>query len=333
MADDASEVPSRRTSAPDDELTKRLTEAVDAIDAARAAITQVADVRAAFGLGGRSDLTPEEWQEASARLGAALARLRIGMALVNDWFGLRTAQERLLRYLLAHRGQVISGEALAGVAAIYEWARRVRELRVEQGWPIESGLSNGSLKPNEYLLNAERPNQALADKWRLAQAHRRSGGSGKDRLLRFLTAIHPAAADQEQLGYVARIPSWQRRMRELDEEGWQIRSNVDEPELAPGTYRLASTTRRPPRARQAIALRYKILERDRFTCQDCQARRGDPGIRLEVHHKRLVSQGGDNSATNLVTLCDGCHAGRHAVLRGTTDDELRRPEVEGRYAD
>jgi 5-methylcytosine-specific restriction endonuclease McrA len=156
-------------------------------------------------------------------------------------------------------------------------------------------------------------------------------GSGKTRLLEYLTAISPEAADQEQLSYVAKITSWQRRVRELEEEGWDVRSNIDEPNLAPGTYHMASVVQGPARARQAIRLRYEVLERDQFTCRDCGAVRGTLGVRLEVHHKKMVSQGGDNDPKNLITLCDGCHAGRHAVARGVTRDELKDPSAERRY--
>ena len=116
----------------------------------------------------------------------------------------------------------------------------------------------------------------LAAAWRTANEIRKRPGAAKTRLLALLQALSPSSADQDQLTYVAKIKSWQRRVRELDEEGWEIRSNIDEPELAPGSYRIATLVRRPPRARQAIKLRYEILERDKFTCQDCGRKRGDP---------------------------------------------------------
>lgn len=277
------------------------------------------------------ELTPDDWQEVSARLGVYMHDAREAMATVNRVLGLNSAEVRLLRYLLRHVNQALPGEALHGVAAIHEWARRLRELRVEHCWPIESGVNRSDLGSDEYRLIADVPDVALAQRWRTAKEMRGLPGSAKTRLLAYLTAISPEAADQEQLTHVAKITSWQRRIRELEEEGWDVRSNIDEPSLPPGTYRMASVVQGPARARQAIRLRYEVLERDEFTCHDCGAARGTPGTRLEVHHKQMVSQGGGNDPDNLITLCDGCHAGRHAVARGVTRDELKDPGAEKRY--
>lgn len=52
-----------------------------------------------------------------------------------------------------------------------------------------------------------------------------------------------------------------------------------------------------------------VLERDGWTCRECgeKAPRGE----LDVHHLIPRSAGGEDVASNCVTLCDGCHAGRH----------------------
>jgi ATP-dependent DNA helicase RecQ len=52
-----------------------------------------------------------------------------------------------------------------------------------------------------------------------------------------------------------------------------------------------------------------VLERDGWRCRECgeQAPRGE----LDVHHLIPRSAGGEDVASNCVTLCDGCHAGRH----------------------
>lgn len=52
-----------------------------------------------------------------------------------------------------------------------------------------------------------------------------------------------------------------------------------------------------------------VLGRDGWTCRDCgeEAPRGE----LDVHHLIPRSAGGEDVAGNCVTLCDGCHAGRH----------------------
>jgi 5-methylcytosine-specific restriction endonuclease McrA len=45
----------------------------------------------------------------------------------------------------------------AAGAAVSEWARRLRELRDEEGWPIRSHNDDARLKPGEYLLESSPP--------------------------------------------------------------------------------------------------------------------------------------------------------------------------------
>jgi 5-methylcytosine-specific restriction endonuclease McrA len=58
-------------------------------------------------------------------------------------------------FLLANVGKVVSSaeiqEASGGVA---EWARRLRELRDESGWPILSHNDSADLKPGQYLMES-----------------------------------------------------------------------------------------------------------------------------------------------------------------------------------
>lgn len=269
-------------------------------------------------------------QDCLAEVGEQTAELRAAAAEANKIFGFTSGQQRLLHYLRRNIGEVCNGSQLAGVSCIGEWARRIRELRVEHGWPIESCVQRPDLLRDQYVLVRDAPDVEIAAAWRLANSIRhRTDLSGKERALMYLKELSPKPADQDQLSYVAKIKSWQRRIRELDEDGWQIRSNIDEPELAPGSYRLATLTRRSARATQAIKLRYKILDRDDFTCQDCGAKRGDPGVRLQVHHILPRHLNGTDDPDNLVTLCAACHAGRHALLAGqNTVDELLNTDVE-----
>src|SRR5687768_10085859 len=59
--------------------------------------------------------------------------------------GLRSGKARLLDYLRRYKGELIDGEELMVVSGIGEWARRVRQLRVEEGWPILSGVTVAEL--------------------------------------------------------------------------------------------------------------------------------------------------------------------------------------------
>jgi hypothetical protein len=52
-----------------------------------------------------------------------------------------SARDRILAYLLKYPYQIVDGDELAVISGISEWARRVRELRVEFGWWIYSGYT------------------------------------------------------------------------------------------------------------------------------------------------------------------------------------------------
>jgi 5-methylcytosine-specific restriction endonuclease McrA len=53
-------------------------------------------------------------------------------------------------------------------------------------------------------------------------------------------------------------------------------------------------------------LRQRILRRDSWRCQCCGTMSS-----LEVHHKQFLSQSGDDSEENLITLCICCHGEIH----------------------
>lgn len=90
------------------------------------------------------------------------------------------------------------------------------------------------------------------------------------------------------------------------------------------------------RGRDAYSTR--ILYRDNFTCQRCgefHADRSEFNVpipvsdgSLEVHHIVPVSEGGDDSPGNLVTLCHECHK---AVHRELFQKEIEEAEKEVPY--
>jgi hypothetical protein len=51
------------------------------------------------------------------------------------------ARDRIAGYFSRYPLQIIDGEELMVVSGISEWARRVRELRVQFGWAIYSGVT------------------------------------------------------------------------------------------------------------------------------------------------------------------------------------------------
>jgi len=67
------------------------------------------------------------------------------------------------------------------------------------------------------------------------------------------------------------------------------------------------TTGRDP----SLRLRFKVLSRDRFTCQHCGASPAKMlGVELHVDHKLAWSKGGETVLANLQTLCSKCNLGK-----------------------
>lgn len=72
------------------------------------------------------------------------------------------ARKKLRAFFEKHVGEVVTSEQLRKVAEISEWARRVRELRDEEGMQILSHNDRDDLKPNEYLLETLVPRPVIA---------------------------------------------------------------------------------------------------------------------------------------------------------------------------
>ena len=259
-------------------------------------------------------------------------------------FGLRPratrgegGRQKILAYLKAHVGEEVSGEELAAASGIHEWARRLRELRVEHGYAITE------VGDSVYRMESVEPDGERARRWTAANTIRRFNGSAMDRIEAFLRAFEGEVVSRDQIDYVATIKEGSRRVRELrDEHGWPINSHIDEPELRPGEYRLVSADpadRRDPRQRlYPEGLRERVFARDDYTCQECKRNRdqalaaGDTRFYLEIHHKKAVAEELDalspdelNDQQNLVTLCHADHLAETAAFQ-----ERRRRERQGR---
>jgi len=72
------------------------------------------------------------------------------------------ARNKLRTYFLYHIGQVLDSDTLREVAGISEWARRVRELRNEEGYQILTHNDRSDLKPGQYVLEDPKPQPAFA---------------------------------------------------------------------------------------------------------------------------------------------------------------------------
>ena len=241
----------------------------------------------------------------------------------------------ILSHLQDHVGQWLDGEELAVVSGIGEWARRVRELRVEQGYDIVE-------HEGKYLLKDAEPNAELAARWQQMNRIRRMSGGAPSRIKAFLKVFVGEVVTRDDIDYVAKIKEGSRRARELrDELGWPLESYFEDPLLKPGEYRLVSfddDDLMDPRQRlYGEKLRARIFERDEFTCQNCGQNRvkaeaaGDRRFYLEVHHRNALADQLDalppeqlNDESNLVTYCHRCHHRETAEFQARRRSERRR---------
>jgi biotin operon repressor len=244
-------------------------------------------------------------------------------------------RKKILDYLKARAGTPVAGEELATISDIGEWARRVRELRVQEGWDITE--LGGSL----YRLESPQRDEERARKWQLLNGLRRRKGSVESRVRAVLEAFVGEVLTRDEIDYVGRRKEATRRLRELrDEEGWPIETHVDDPSLKPGEYRLASSDpndfRDPLQRLYDDDVRERVFERDNYTCQVC-GRDRDSALRagatrfwLELHHKVAVAdelaelpKSERNKIENLVTLCHDDHVKETGKLQRRKREERR----------
>ena len=247
------------------------------------------------------------------------------------------ARGRLLAYLRRFPGEVIDGDELMVVSGIGEYARRIRELRVEEGWPILAGRTVNEMResiegdlfadellprmrPDQYVLQRDAQDRDAAFRWRLANQIRKSDAGVRDKLLRFFRANVGQQVTSEELRYVAGDRSeWARRARELrTEDGWPVVTKfTGDPTLAMGVYVLARDEQAPAHDRHISELtRREVMRRDAWSCRwrGCGWPEGFPpsDVRfLEAHHVEHHASGGSNDADNLVTLCNLHHDEAH----------------------
>jgi hypothetical protein len=261
----------------------------------------------------------------------------LGCSLISE-DGVASARERIVLYFRKYPKQVLDGDELMVVSGIGEWARRVRELRVQHGWRIASGvtlhetveeegpealedLGVTRIKPDQYILLDEDQDREAAYRWHVANEIRETQLSVRNKILAFFRRNIGKSVTNEELRYVANNRSeWARRVRELrTEEGWPIATRTTgRPDLPIGVYILPVDRQEEPHDRNiSDVTRGRVLRRDRFTCQDCgwsqeQWHPADPRF-LELHHLRAHAQRGENIEANLITLCNVCHDQRHRV--------------------
>ncbi len=72
------------------------------------------------------------------------------------------AKTRLREHFLSNIGRIMDSDELREVSGNQsEWARRVRELRTEEGFQILTHNDRSELKPGQYLLENPKPEPAF----------------------------------------------------------------------------------------------------------------------------------------------------------------------------
>ncbi|SRR6266545_6320424 len=263
---------------------------------------------------------PDEIRAEVKRLASLLGSLRqLSKLRLVGLTEAGAARDRILAYLRLLSGQVIDGRELQMVGGIQEFARRVRELRVEYGFNIATGYSRADLRPDQYVLESNEPDREAAEKWRAANQVRRTGGSARDRILTLLKTFVGKPVSGEQIAYVAKVREEGRRVRELRREyGWRVVTRqTGRPDLPAGVYVLESLDQLPAHDRRVPDDVYDgVLRRDAFGCRYCgwslQYRKSAERRQfLEVHHIEHHQHGGGNNPENLITLCNVHHDEAH----------------------
>ena len=257
--------------------------------------------------------TPAELRKRVVEMVGVYRELReFGLAHVTGMLPYRSASERILEYLRLFPGTDIEGEELEVVSGISEYARRVREWRIEFGWPIkhEKGV---------YRLERNEPDASKADLWRTLNSIRRSGPSARDKMLAVFKALPVVTVVKTaQLRYVTEGKDM-RRVRELRTQfGWRIMTRqTGVPTLKPGEYILADALPVEEHDRNIDDSTYvAVLQRDHQKCRKCawhpiERAAGDPRQYIEVHHITYHVAGGSNELDNLITLCNVHHRQLH----------------------
>jgi hypothetical protein len=253
----------------------------------------------------------------------------LGKALIPAEYS-SAARDRILYYFRTYPGTVINGDELLVVSGIQEYARRLRELRVQFGWAIASGVTIHemdqdereevpdelrNMRPSEYVLLRAEQDRDAAHRWNTANAIRKQGGSVRDKILAFLKANIGLGVTNEELRYVAGDKTeWARRVRELRTEfGWPIvTKTTGRPDLGIGVYLLQADRQSPEHDRKIPdEVRREVLRRDGYKCRECgwspdEWNPSDPR-HLELHHVEHHAKGGQNVEGNLKTVCTVCH--------------------------
>lgn len=262
----------------------------------------------------------------------------LGSSLILDDKA-NSGAERIISYLLKYPKILVHGDELMVVAGISEYARRIRELRVQKGWKILSGKTlkdlvederqeigslvndTSDIKPDTYILLSCQQDRDAAYRWNLANEIRKSDLSVQNKILKYLRANVGKEVTGEELTYLAKNRSeWARRVRELrTEQGWPVATQSSgRSDLPVGVYVLESDKQAKVHDRKIPdPIRIQALDRDQYRCRQCNwnHKNSNPADKvrnlLELHHIEHHASGGSNTLENLITLCNVCHDDVH----------------------
>jgi hypothetical protein len=237
----------------------------------------------------------------------------------------RAGRERIRLYMVRYVGVSLDAIELEVVSGISDYGRRIRELRVEEGYAIISGPQDEeetglSLQRNQYMLLRPEPDLTAARRWHIANKIRREPGGSQDRMLRYLQANVGQIVTTEELAYVGKAIAFARRVRELrTEQGYAVATRfTGRPDLRPGEYVLEVAERvgEPHDRNIPRAVEEAVYQRDHNTCRICgwdrsQWAKQDPRF-LEIHHVEHHANRGPNIPANLLVICNRCHDNIHA---------------------
>ena len=218
-------------------------------------------------------------QESRDQVVDALSRLRLA---VTRLYGSdqrpraaagKGARQLILDYLLDNAGEWVEGDELAAVSGIGEWARRVRELRVESGYQIDEDHGR-------YRLASAEADASRRDRWLAVTFAREVEGQPIDRVRFLLEHLVGIAVASAELDRVARAKSGAALARSLRmDEQWPVECPGDAPDLGPEQFRLASRHEahrlHPAQRLFPEELRGRLFRRDRFRCWNCGSVHGE----------------------------------------------------------
>ena len=124
-------------------------------------------------------------------------------------------------------------------------------------------------------------------------------------------ALPPSQISQSP--YMRRFKSWYAALKRFVEFANSRETDAEIP-VPSASVPIGRRTPRDP----SLRLRWKVLQRDRFTCRACGASPANiSSVELRVDHIIPWSKGGETTLDNLQTLCDPCNLGKGNLLEGT----------------